>query len=180
METAIRWHLDLEGGYDGEADPVDSYMARHQDEPTADALWSYFRSVIDWVEAKFPNKRREMKGLPWGLMYNKHHERTDLDPVKLEAEIARLMADDDVTRNAGAYEYVLDGDERHLSIRAFTQAQKRRAYERQQGICPKCGDHFELSRMQGDHIIPWSQGGRTTDDNLQMLCQRCNAVKSDS
>lgn len=180
LETAIRWHLDLEGGYDGEADPVDSYMARHQDEPTADALWSYFRSVIDWVEAKFPTYRKEMRGLPWGFMYNKHRERTDLDPVKLEAEIARLMADDDVTRNAGAYEYVLDGDERHLSIRAFTQAQKRRAYERQQGICPKCGEHFELSQMQGDHIIPWSQGGRTTDDNLQMLCQRCNATKSDS
>ena len=24
--------------------------------------------------------------------------------------------------------------------------------------------------MQGDHIMPWCQGGRTVDDNLQMLC----------
>ena len=180
LETAIRWHLDFLGGYDGAADPVDLYMSQKQHDPTAQALWSYFRSVIDWVQSVFPAYRREMKGLPWGLMYNANRNRTDLDPNALEAEIARLMADDDVTRNAGAYEYVLDGDERHLSIRAFTQAQKRRAYERQKGICPKCGEHFGLSQMQGDHIIPWSQGGRTVDDNLQMLCQRCNAVKSDS
>lgn len=33
--------------------------------------------------------------------------------------------------------------------------------------------------MEGDHIIPWSKGGHTTDDNLQMLCKKCNAAKSD-
>ena len=32
--------------------------------------------------------------------------------------------------------------------------------------------------MQGDHIIPWSKGGRTIDENLQMLCQKCNNDKS--
>ena len=28
-------------------------------------------------------------------------------------------------------------------------------------------------------IIPWSKGGHTTDDNLQMLCKKCNSAKSD-
>lgn len=28
-------------------------------------------------------------------------------------------------------------------------------------------------------IIPWSKGGHTTDDNLQMLCKKCNAAKAD-
>ena len=32
--------------------------------------------------------------------------------------------------------------------------------------------------MHGDHIIPWSQGDRTVEDNCQMLCQRCNNDKS--
>ena len=52
-------------------------------------------------------------------------------------------------------------------------------YTRQQGICPKCGKHFEFEEMEGDHITPWSQGGHTTLDNLQMLCKNCNRLKSD-
>lgn len=33
--------------------------------------------------------------------------------------------------------------------------------------------------MEGDHIIPWSKGGKTTIENLQMLCRACNNTKSD-
>ena len=38
---------------------------------------------------------------------------------------------------------------------------------------------YKLSEMEGDHITPWSQGGRTEYDNLQMLCRRHNRMKSD-
>ena len=68
--------------------------------------------------------------------------------------------------------------EKCLSLRAFSESQKRSAYEKQKGICPVCGKHFELSEMEGDHITPWSKGGKTTPDNLQMLCKGCNKSKS--
>ena len=97
----------------------------------------------------------------------------------LEARIVELMEDDDVSKNTGIYEYLLDGQEKHLSIRAFTPKMTRAAYERQNGICPKCGKHFELSEMQADHITPWSKGGRTIPENCQMLCADCNRKKSD-
>lgn len=35
-----------------------------------------------------------------------------------------------------------------------------------------------FEEMEGDHIVPWSKGGKTVSENLQMLCRRCNAVKS--
>lgn len=68
-------------------------------------------------------------------------------------------------------------------IRTFTEAQKRRAYERQGHKCPCCvkngiDTEYAYNEMQGDHIIPRSQGGRTIDSNLQMLCQKCNNDKS--
>ncbi|HOW92376.1 MAG TPA: HNH endonuclease signature motif containing protein, partial [Anaerolineaceae bacterium] len=62
--------------------------------------------------------------------------------------------------------------------RTFSESQKRAAYERQQGICPTCAQHFELTGMEADHITPWSRGGKTSAENCQMLCLECNRRKS--
>lgn len=171
LETAILWAASAENK------SIEAYMAEHQNDPSAVQLWNYFRSVIDWIEAIFPKKRKEMKGLPWGLYYNLHGKRTDLDPKKLEAEIQRLMGDEDVTRKPGIYEYLLTGDERKLSIRVFDRRDRLAAYERQLHKCAYCGETFELSDMHADHIIPWSKGGKTISDNCQMLCRDCNLKK---
>lgn len=172
LETAISWAAAADGK------TIEGYMAKHQNEPTAQALWSYFRSVIEWVDAIFPKKRKEMKGLAWGLFYNKHGKRTDLDPKALEVEIQRLMGDEDVTKKSGIYEYLLTGSERALSIRAFDRRDALAAYEKQHHKCAICGEEFEFEEMQADHIKPWSKGGHTTPENCQMLCRDCNLKKS--
>ena len=173
LETAIAWAADIEGT------TIKEYMAKRQKEPTAVKLWNYFRSVIDWVEAIFPKKRAIMKGVPWGLLYNHYGSVEGYDPKELEKRIQTLLKDDDVTKKAGVYQYLLSGDEKYLSIRAFTDSMKLAAYERQKGICVKCGKHFAFEEMQGDHITPWSQGGKTIPENCQMLCKDCNRKKSD-
>lgn len=156
---------------------VEQYMGVHQHEPTANGLWEYYRSVVDWTRTMFPHYRREMKGLPWGPMYDANRERTDLDPAVLEERVAALMADEDVTRKAGVYAYLLDGDERHLSIRMFDRRTRRAAYERQGHRCALCGRVEPLADMHADHVRPWCEGGHTTPDNCQMLCRDCNLRK---
>jgi hypothetical protein len=168
LETAIEW---INNG------DVEGYMAKQQQKPNANELWLYFKRVIEWVAVTFPKKRKEMKTVNWGMLFNEFKD-SELDPVKLEAEIAKLMADDDVTKKSGIYPYVLNREERNLSIRAFTDNQKREAYERQKGICPVCSKHFELAQMQADHITPWSKGGKTISDNCKMLCADDNRRKS--
>ena len=139
--------------------------------------------VVEWVGATFTNTRvKLMKGLPWGIYFNKYGNEKR-DPDALEARIAAMLRDDedvgDITNQRGIYEYLLDGDERHLSIRQFSDKMARTAYERQGGVCPKCGRKFAIEEMQADHITPWSKGGRTTAENCQMLCADCNRRKSD-
>lgn len=179
LETAIRWHANAKTD-----DEIRAYMGAHQTASDALELWTYFQNVITWAKAKFKVYRKEMKGIEWGLIYNKFDEKTRnaFDPEKIEAELKKYFGyeyEDQITNKKGIFEYVLDHDERHLNIRAFKESEKRAAYEKQNGICAKCGKHFEYEEMEGDHITPWSQGGKTELSNLQMLCRDCNRRKSD-
>ena len=47
--------------------------------------------------------------------------------------------------------------------------------------CRLCGIECNdgLHNIHFDHIIPWSKGGETTLDNLQVLCSDCNLAKGD-
>ena len=171
LETALKWIADNQKLKD-----LAIYMANHQHDTHCNELWIYFQNVFTWVKATFPTYRKEMRGLPWGFMYNRHGEKF-LDAAKLEAEIKRLMEDDEVTRNAGVYEYLLDGNEKHLNLRKFSAKIKRATYERQGHKCAACGQEFELKQMEADHITPWSAGGKTVAANCQMLCKACNRRK---
>lgn len=168
LETVIDW---ISKGN------IEVHMANHQNEPNANELWLYFQSVISWVKAIFPKYRKEMKGIEWGFLFNQFKEQK-FDHKKIEEEISKLMQDEDVTNKKGIYEYVLTRKEKFLNIRAFTDNQKREAYERQKGICPVCTEHFEIEQMEGDHITPWHLGGKTTANNCQMLCKDDNRRKS--
>lgn len=169
LESALKW---ISGG------KIEEYMSKHQHDKDASELWQYFQEVIAWVQRIFPTYRKEMKGLEWGELYNTYGKNS-YNAQKFDEEIARLMQDEDVTAKKGIYEYLLSGDEKFLSIRAFTDNMKREAYERQKGICRICGEMFEIGQMEADHITPWSQGGKTSADNCQMLCRDCNRRKSD-
>ena len=46
--------------------------------------------------------------------------------------------------------------------------------------CQSCGASPITKRgieLHVDHIMPWSKGGETTDDNLESKCKRCNLGK---
>ena len=168
LETAIDW---ISRGN------IEAYMSQNQHTTNATEIWLYFQSVVNWVKAVFPKYRKEMKGVEWGLLYNEFKD-CHFDHEQLEATISRLMQDEDVTKKSGIYTYVLTNDERFLSIRTFTDNQKREAYERQGGVCPKCNKSFDIADMEADHITPWHEGGKTIAENCQMLCKHDNRIKS--
>ena len=177
LETALKWICDKEKR------SIEEYMAIHQHDTHATPLWSNFQATIEWVKNVFPEYRKEMKGLDWGRLYNSYRDK-EIDPQLTEKRISELMRDDEITKRSGIYEYVLSGDEKHLNLRAFTENQKRLAYERQNGLCMKCVMehrpklHYTIDEMEADHVKPWSQGGKTDMDNCQLLCKEHNRRKS--
>lgn len=184
LEKALAWIADRDGLESGQR-----YMAIHQHDADANDLWLYFQEVISWAKRIFPNADKKLtESQDWGYLYNQYKIKT-YNTNTLSDDIKRLIMDDDVTKKTGIIPFILSDrtwrDEKHLFLRAFTESQKLRAYERQGHKCPLCvangiNTEYAFEDMEGDHIIPWSKGGHTTDDNLQLLCKECNSAKSDN
>lgn len=168
LETAIGWISK---------NNIEDYMGRHQHDPNAVPLWDHFRAIIDWIESTFTVRRKAMQGVDWGQLYDAYKD-TPLNPDAIEAETKRLIADEDVESQSGIYPYILTREEKHLNIRAFPQQMKQRVYEKRQGKCAQCAKEFKLSEMEADHITPWSKGGKTVEENCQMLCKQHNREKA--
>lgn len=180
LEKALKWKSN---------GSIEQYMSAHQLDQNANELWLYFQSVINWVSNTFTTYRKEMKSVDWGPLYDQYKDQS-VNTDDLERRTSELMQDPDVTKRSGIYAYLLTDDERHLSIRKFDDREIRAAYERQKHKCAngkRCRTPgntdgkklFDISEMQGDHITPWSKGGKTTAENCQMLCIPCNRFKSD-
>ena len=177
LKKALEWMADHETRQ-GHRQTLIGYMGDHQHDPNANNLWSYFQNVLNWAITNFDMKKfkKIMKGLDWALLYDKYGSET-LDTATLAQRISALMRDSEIQKPSGIIPFVLTGDEHYLDLRAFPEDIKLAAWERQNHICPLCGREFDYEFMEGDHITPWREGGRTVVENCQMLCRECNRRK---
>lgn len=75
-------------------------------------------------------------------------------------------------RNIGVWDYKLM-DNRNLSDKL-----RERLLIEAGGRCALCGRTKNEDQLEIDHIQPVSKGGKTIYENLQVLCKKCNATKS--
>ncbi len=178
LKKALEWMAahETRGGHPQSAV---GYMAQHEHDPNANNLWSYFQNVANWALTNFDLKhfKKLMKGLDWAMLYDRFSQQT-LDTKALAIHISQLMGDSEIQKAGGIIPYVLTGDEHYLDLRSFDGKTKLAAWERQGHRCALCGKEFDIDFMEGDHITPWCEGGRTVADNCQMLCRECNRRKS--
>lgn len=173
LETALDWISSRDGLKD-----IRYYMADHQHDHNAIILWNYFQTVCNWVVSTFnvPKRKSILKNLDWGKWYELKKNEV-IDTKALDARIAKLIKDSEVENKRGIVPYLFTGDERLLGLRTFGDDVKEEVYADQDGICPLCNKHFEITEMEADHIIPWRKGGKTIKENCQMLCMLCNRTK---
>lgn len=173
---------------------VSAYMSKHRRDDNIVELKTYFNSVIDWVSSVFNDVLPQMKGLEWGMLYEKYHTQS-FNPQKIHEEVTKLYNDIFVQNKKGIFEFVLGGstDTKLLNVRVFDEPTKRAVYGKQtseaqsKGIsnCPMCvledlsnkDKIWEYKDMDADHVTAWSKGGATDISNCQMLCRTHNHIK---
>lgn len=179
LELAIRWACD-----NGD---VGIYMAQHQHDDNALALWTNFQTIMTWAIANFPKKYygKLTKRSDWYDLWKANHDRV-LPTAEYNAKVVELLKDSEIKNQSGIIPYLLTGDEQKLGLRTFDEKTARRKYAEQGGICPECVRRgkdtaekvWTFEEMEADHIVPWHSGGRTEEANCQMLCKNCNRTKS--
>ena len=172
LKTVLDWISDGD---------IEGYMAQNQKDGDFTELWNYFNDVLRWARNTFPETlegvksyAKDLKNVAWGKLYNKYGKEDCSIDVE---ELRRLMLDDEVTKTDGVFEYLLSRNGKTLNIRSFSDKQKSQMYARQEEKCASCKGSFSMKEMEGDHIIPWSRGGKTTLENGQMICKKCNRSK---
>ena len=177
FKKALEWMADHETRK-GKPQSAVGYMSVHQHDLNAMPIWTYFQTVLRWAMDTFNMKKfkKIMKGLDWACFYDEYHEKA-LDIRAIEIQISELMGDDEIQKPQGIIPYVLTGSERYLDLRVFSDKIKLAVWEKQNHKCAICGKELDYEFMEGDHIIPWCDGGRTTIENCPMLCRNCNRTK---
>lgn len=172
---------------------IEDYMLRHRGDEDASELWQIFSKILEWVRGKFITYNSALKTFNWGEIYKDFHSSDNggifagnfitKSASEINEEIIRLNADDEITATMkGIYQYIITGDGRFLQIRQFDERTKKNVYEKQHHHCPYCEKEgnkreYAFSEMHGDHIKPWSKGGKTEESNCQMLCSAHNESK---
>ncbi len=64
--------------------------------------------------------------------------------------------------------------------RFFNQEQRMAIFRKSNGKCAICGNDITEDNFEADHIVAYSNGGKTSIINGQALCKHCNDSKSDS
>lgn len=183
LEIALLWAATQENI------SIEQYMLNHRGDDDASELWQTFSKIVEWVRGKFVSYNPALKTFNWGEIYKRYNEGDfngnliTKNASEINEEIIKLFSDDEVTASMkGIYQYIIYGDGKYLQIRQFDEKTARSVYEKQKHHCPYCikegnNREYAFKEMHADHIQPWSKGGKTDENNCQMLCATHNESK---
>lgn len=138
------------------------------------AKYNEYSSELTMSQIESKNLLEELREANTQLRYERNKEQIEKDKVK--AKLLEKKKKREIEKLA-LQELIDEGE-------IFPEANKRppipkdvvdTVWNRDGGKCVYCGSNENLHL---DHIIPFSKGGDTSVENLQLLCQKCNLEKS--
>lgn len=108
-----------------------------------------------------------------------------IDISSKAADLVRTRAESELTDLFASQKKIFNINHRtDIPIRTDQRAKPSKninhtLFGSQEGKCNGCGHSFPFQNFTRDHILATVKGGANADDNLQLLCGRCNSIKGD-
>jgi RNA-directed DNA polymerase len=144
-----------------------------------------YQQLKRWAERRHPHKNRHwVKDKYWHSKGNRNWVFASKSEGKIEFELA-LHSDIPIVRHSKVTsgKSIYDGDLIYWVTRMGKHPEmpktKATLLKRQKGKCNHCGLHFkEEDKLELDHIIPKSKGGKNEYKNFQLLHKHCHDSKT--
>ena len=152
---------------------------------TDEELFENIKSL--WISLGCQPSKSEMKKPGSEFSAKPYQNRFGTWTKALKAFVAWINSDcpEQDTQEAESERETLDSTIKRASTkrrtrREISERQRFRILVRDGFRCGTCGASPLTQRgieLDADHIVPWSKGGETTDDNLETKCKQCNLGK---
>lgn len=113
-------------------------------------------------------------------VFDRYHRRNSYGVSKQEIWkliVAGLNTDtDSVDELAKKYEEI----KLKRNRQSLGEVQRKRISLRDKNLCRYCRKKLSKNKQVIDHVVPWSRGGRNSDENLVLCCRDCNNKKRDN
>ncbi|OGX23798.1 MAG: hypothetical protein A2787_05745 [Omnitrophica WOR_2 bacterium RIFCSPHIGHO2_01_FULL_48_9] len=152
----------------------------------------YFENLLDvWMHYGRRPNWSEMKNAPSKIGPDGYQNRFGGWRKALEAFVNRMNQNEGrekiqvVEKERPEYKIKTEIKQYSVSVedrRKVPYGLRWKVLVRDKHRCVKCGAipvlNPDCGGLEADHVIPFSKGGKTTLDNLQLLCKKCNLGKS--
>lgn len=154
---------------------------RYTDEECFDnllAVWTHYRKPPEYREMGIPpsqvgGKAYVKRFKTWNKALAAFVERVNQDTGQEEERNLEVAAAETAERCQSPSPLPSSAEE----SRDIRLGLRFRVLHRDRFKCVLCGDHPARNAecvLHVDHVIPWSKGGKTSEDNLRTLCSTCN------
>jgi len=135
-------------------------------------------SIAEWVKSRKWDKKVKAVCKPcWEIKYCPYGPLVEDFPIAELSDEKRCLIFGHQCPVFSVAEPFTETKELRNITREIPRVTQFRVLKRENQICSDCGNAVKDEDIEFDHIIPWSKGGSSDENNIRLLCMKCNRKK---
>lgn len=135
-------------------------------------------SISEWVKSRKWDKKVKAVCKPcWEIKYCPYGPLVEDFPIAEHDDEKRCIIFGHQCPVFSVAEPFTETKELRNISREIPRVTQFRVLKRENQICSDCGNAVKDEDIEFDHVIPWSKGGSSDENNIRLLCMKCNRKK---